>query len=81
MTLFQPFVQIMPLYEFVCAMCQKEHELLLKNHDCSNVACPSCGSSELVKKWSVFAASASESMPSMDCSGNPSSCGRCHMDN
>ncbi|MEK9862614.1 MAG: FmdB family zinc ribbon protein [Limisphaerales bacterium] len=71
----------MPIYEFSCDDCNVEHEQLVRSHDTSNLSCPSCGSSKLSKKLSVFAAASSDQASIPDCSGNPSSCGRCQFDN
>jgi putative FmdB family regulatory protein len=46
----------MPLYEFHCNACGKDMEILLPSADWRGVKCPSCGSTQLVKKLSVFAA-------------------------
>lgn len=71
----------MPIYEFICDACQKESEILVRSHDWSDVSCPECGSTQLEKKLSVFAASSGEADAAPPCSGNPSSCGRCAFDN
>ncbi len=46
----------MPLYEFHCNACGKDAEILVRTSDWKGVRCPSCGSTRLVKKLSVFAA-------------------------
>ena len=47
----------MPLYEFVCAKCERDFELLARSSNwAGSVACPHCGSRKLTKKLSVFAA-------------------------
>lgn len=70
----------MPLYEFHCKKCGKDSELLVRSSDWKGTACPSCGSTQLVKKLSVFAA-AKESGPSMPacgpCGGHVHSGGCC----
>ncbi|HVM60207.1 MAG TPA: zinc ribbon domain-containing protein [Verrucomicrobiae bacterium] len=63
----------MPLYEFVCARCEKDFESLVRSSNWEgSVACPHCGSKKLTKKLSVFAAQggATSSAPA------PSACGR-----
>jgi putative FmdB family regulatory protein len=66
----------MPLYEFHCDACDKDSEVLVRSTDWKGTKCPKCGSPRLQKKLSVFASSvAGESAP--QCSGVPSSCGRC----
>lgn len=76
----------MPIYEFTCGDCKKDSEILVRSSDWEgHTECPHCGSSDLDKQLSVFAASSSESSLSAQemppCSGVPSSCGRCGMDN
>ncbi|MBT5926780.1 MAG: zinc ribbon domain-containing protein [Verrucomicrobia bacterium] len=71
----------MPIYEFKCGSCHQENEILVRSHDWSGTQCPDCGSHQLEKKLSVFAASAPESETMPPCSGNPSACGRCVSDN
>ena len=76
----------MPIYEFNCVDCSKDSELLVRSTDWRGHAeCPDCGSKKLEKKLSVFATSSGENtgiatdMP--PCSGMPSNCGRCSIDN
>ena len=74
----------MPIYEFACLDCTKDSEQLVRSSDWQEqVKCPECGSVNLQKKLSVFAASTAESgsaeLP--PCSGMPSNCGRCSLDN
>jgi len=48
----------MPLYEYRCAQCGRRFEVLQRvgaDHD--GVACPQCGSVEVSKQLSTFAAS------------------------
>ena len=64
----------MPLYEFVCAKCEKDFESLVRSTRWEgSVACPHCGSKKLTKKLSVFAAQGSGSAASTP-AGPP--CGR-----
>jgi putative FmdB family regulatory protein len=50
----------MPLYEYRCQQCGKRFEVLQKSGAGSDgVACPGCGSSEVAKQLSTFAASVS----------------------
>ena len=69
----------MPIYEFHCAACEKDSEVLVRSSDWKGTPCPHCGSKRLAKRLSVFASSvatgAGEAPPS--CSGNPRSCGMC----
>ncbi len=74
----------MPIYEFSCLNCSKDSEQLIRSRDWQNEAkCPECGSTELAKKLSVFSASSAEfeSVELPTCSGMPSNCGRCSLDN
>jgi putative FmdB family regulatory protein len=49
----------MPIYEFHCAACEHDSEILVRSSDWRGTACPRCGSKKLSKKWSVFAAGGS----------------------
>ena len=51
----------MPIYEFHCAECAKDSEVLVRSTQWQGTKCPHCGSTKLAKKLSVFAASASGS--------------------
>jgi putative FmdB family regulatory protein len=44
----------MPLYEYRCKPCKQDFELLIRSGD--QPVCPSCGSRELDKQWSLPAA-------------------------
>lgn len=46
----------MPIYEFHCADCEKDSEILVRSTDWKGTTCPRCGSKKLSKKFSVFAA-------------------------
>ena len=69
----------MPIYEFHCAKCDKDSELLVRSSNWEGTKCPHCGSAKLSKKFSVFASSnaggGESEAPS--CSGNAHSCGMC----
>ncbi len=45
----------MPIFNFKCAQCGKQSELLLPRFD-SNAVCPACGTSDMKKLPAVFAA-------------------------
>jgi putative FmdB family regulatory protein len=47
----------MPIYEFHCAQCEQDHEVLVRSSTWKGTKCPNCGSSRLSKKLSVFASS------------------------
>lgn len=62
----------MPIYEFVCKRCEHPFEELVLGSE--RTACPSCGSDELAKQVSVFAAR-NEAAPAMEFPSG--SCGTC----
>ena len=49
----------MPIYEFHCAECERDSEILVRSSNWEGSRCPHCGSPKLAKKFSVFAASGS----------------------
>lgn len=68
----------MPFYEYACKRCGKEFETLVRSS--SEPDCPSCHSTELEKKLSVFAtASAKQAAPVGPCGscGHPDGPGSC----
>ncbi|MFH1605392.1 MAG: zinc ribbon domain-containing protein [Pseudomonadota bacterium] len=72
----------MPIYEYQCASCGKEFELLVRNSS-QRPQCPGCSGSDLRKKLSAFAtitstASAQADIPAacQDC-GHPGGPGAC----
>ena len=75
----------MPIYEFTCEACAKDFETLVRSSDWEGeVECPSCGSEEVDKRLSVFATASADGSKSDEippCSGMPSNCGRCALDN
>jgi putative FmdB family regulatory protein len=78
-------IEGMPLYEYACKECDKEFELLVRGTE--TPACPSCHSTELQRRLSVFAAhtnggSTASTMPSMGACGtcgDPRGPGSCSM--
>lgn len=70
----------MPIYEFHCAKCEKDSEILVRSSKWQGAKCPHCGSSRLEKKLSVFASSgatgASSEAPACG-NGSGGGCG-CH---
>ncbi len=46
----------MPIYEFHCAACKKDSEILVRSSTETDVKCPLCGATKLTKKFSTFAA-------------------------
>ena len=68
----------MPIYEFHCAKCERDSEILVRSANWKGTACPHCHSAKLEKKFSTFASSvAGQSGDMPACSGTPKSCGRC----
>lgn len=68
----------MPLYEFHCAGCDRDSEVLVRTTRWEGTPCPHCGSVKLEKKLSVFAAAGGDTEdPLPACTGNPGACGRC----
>jgi putative FmdB family regulatory protein len=62
----------MPIYEYVCTECSAPFELLIRN-DRDTPSCPSCGSEEISKEFSIPAAHMqSNPLPMM----GPGNCGR-----
>ena len=66
----------MPIYEYHCATCDEEFEVLMVNAETSEgIACPACSEKDVVKKFSAFstavtakdAPAASASVPSAPC--------------
>jgi putative FmdB family regulatory protein len=47
----------MPIYEFHCAKCERDSEILVRSSDWQGTKCPHCGSAKLEKKFSTFASS------------------------
>lgn len=65
----------MPLFEYHCASCETDHEILVRNGETPD--CPSCGSATMEKLLSVPAApaTATAAMPVGGCGIGPP-CGR-----
>lgn len=63
----------MPLFEYQCQSCSKEFELLVRGSETPK--CPSCRSTELQKRLSVFAAHAGGSSRAMNAPGPCGACG------
>jgi putative FmdB family regulatory protein len=61
----------MPIYEFHCAACEHDSEILVRSSDWRGTACPQCGSKKLTKKFSVFAATAAGGGESGPCESGP----------
>ena len=63
----------MPIYEFRCSGCESSFEEFFHSSTYSkgNVICPDCGSNDITKLLSVFAADVSESPADF----NPGQCG------
>jgi putative FmdB family regulatory protein len=69
----------MPIYEFHCAKCEKDSEILVRSSKWRGTKCPHCGSTKLSKKLSVFASSpgASSDIALPPCGNPAASCGGC----
>jgi putative FmdB family regulatory protein len=67
----------MPIYEFHCAGCGRDSEILVRSSQWKGTRCPHCGSARIEKKLSVFASNAGGAEPSPACGLNASSCCRC----
>jgi putative FmdB family regulatory protein len=67
----------MPIYEFHCAKCERDSEILVRSADWKNAECPHCGSKKLTKKFSTFASanSGGGSNPAPRSNGGGHSCG------
>ena len=63
----------MPIYEYACRKCGHEFETLVRSSTVPD--CPSCRSTELEKKLSVFATAASSAGADSAVTGGP--CGAC----
>jgi putative FmdB family regulatory protein len=59
----------MPIYEYACRSCRHEFETLVRGSEAPS--CENCGSPELDKKLSVFAAGKGEAEAA------PAPCGTC----
>ena len=44
----------MPIFEFVCKVCEQPFEELIYSSHIADVVCPSCGSEQVKKKMSTF---------------------------
>jgi len=51
------YAPAMPIYEFHCAKCGEDSEVLVRSSNWEGTPCPHCGSKKLSKKLSVFASS------------------------
>jgi len=51
---------LMPIYEFHCADCERDSEILLRSSDWKDTKCRHCGSKKLAKNFSTFAAAGAE---------------------
>jgi len=58
----------MPIYEFHCAKCDRDSEIIVRSSDWQGTKCPHCGSMKLEKKFSTFASNSAGA-------GDAGSCG------
>ncbi len=83
----------MPVYEFDCTKCRAPFQSYVPRMSWKDLRCPKCGSAKIEKKISRFAvmsASGEDSDfgsdpdvsggESAECSGDPSNCDRCDLD-
>jgi putative FmdB family regulatory protein len=63
----------MPIYEYACGKCGHEFEKLVRSD--TVLDCPSCHSTELEKKLSVFATAVSTAKSAPTAAGPCGSCG------
>jgi len=63
----------MPIFEYACTRCRHEFETLVRSDTVAS--CPSCHSTDLEKKLSVFATSVSSSEAAPVAAGPCGSCG------
>lgn len=66
----------MPIYEYHCPKCNKDHELLVRS-SADQPDCPACGSKKLEKQFSTFAAGGSPSGGGESCA-HTGGCGCAH---
>jgi putative FmdB family regulatory protein len=68
----------MPIYEFHCAQCEHDSEILVRSADWKGMKCPYCGSTKISKKFSTFAAASAGKKSSGQKSGGHCCGGGCH---
>ena len=71
----------MPIYEFHCAQCEHDSEILVRSADWKGTKCPHCGSTKIAKKFSTFAAAGARQKSTGKKSGGGHGCGgagACH---
>ena len=64
----------MPIYEYDCAICKDRFEKLVRNPNPTEVQCPSCGSKEVVRRFSVFGMKSTGSFSPSTSSESAGSC-------
>ena len=70
----------MPIYEYVCMECESHFEELVRMDD-AGTKCPDCGTTKVVKQFSVFATHGTAAQPSFSggygggCCGGSCGCG------
>ncbi len=65
----------MPIYEYACMECESHFEELVRNAE--EPDCPECGSSDVLRQLSVFAAHGISSQPSLGGGGGGCCGGSC----
>lgn len=67
----------MPIYEYVCMECESHFEELVRSPE-QQIDCPDCSTSNVTKKFSVFASHGTAGQPSFGgggCCGGSCGCG------
>ncbi len=68
----------MPIYEYVCQMCQKKFEVLIRrSEDEEKLNCPECHNTSVKRKFSTFGFKSGNTFSSSGGSG----CGECSSHN
>ncbi len=68
----------MPIYEYACMECESHFEELVRSEE-QAIACPECGTANVLKQLSTFAVSGVTAQPSFGggggCCGGSCGCG------
>jgi putative FmdB family regulatory protein len=65
----------MPIYEYTCEGCETRSEIFIKGSEVP--VCPHCGSDQLHKEWSTFAAHGEKSVGTAAAHAHGPGCGCC----
>ena len=61
----------MPIFEFVCSVCDQPFEDLIFSSSLEGVLCPACGSDQVQKKMSTFSSKIAGSSSSLSLGASP----------